>query len=66
MSVPHAEVTDVTGKTVTIRCPYCGATHQHTVATLGLTERFAPGCGLFRSADDRATGYRFATRRARP
>ena len=66
MSVPHAEVIDVTGKTITIRCPYCGAAHAHHVENLGNAERRAPGCGLARSTTDRTTGYRFTTRKAHP
>ena len=61
MTAPWATVTGTRGKRVTVRCPYCGAEHTHAVEHLGRTERYAPGCGIDRSPDDRLTGYRFTT-----
>lgn len=61
MSVPVADVIAIFGRTVVVHCPYCREQHEHTVTALGRTERHAPGCGILRSAADRATGYRFTT-----
>lgn len=60
---PLAEVTSIHATRVTVRCPYCSALHEHKIRTaeLGQTEHRAPACGLYRSAADRATGYRFTT-----
>lgn len=58
---PEATVIATKGRTVTILCPYCGHTHTHAVEAIGATERHAPGCGLYRSAADRAAGYMFTT-----
>ena len=61
MSGPVAEVVAVRGRSVTIRCPYCGQTHTHAVEAIGATEHHAPGCGLYRSTADRLAGYVFTT-----
>lgn len=61
-ATPRADVVTIRGRLVTIACPYCGGRHDHTVAVLGRSERFAPGCGMYRSPSDRLTGYRFTTR----
>ena len=60
-TVPQAEVVRVRGRVVTVTCPYCGGAHAHQVEYLGATERRAPGCGILRSAADRAAGYKFRT-----
>jgi len=60
-TVPQAEVVRVRGRVVTVTCPYCGAAHAHQVEYLGRPERRAPGCGILRSAADRAAGYTFRT-----
>jgi len=65
MTAPTADVVRVRGKQITVRCPYCGGTHQHAVEYLGRTEHRGPGCGLTRSAADRLTGYRFTTEASR-
>lgn len=61
MPVPTAEVTRQCGRAVTVRCPYCGHEHTHTVLRSGQSERFAPGCGMFRSNAQRVAGYTFTT-----
>lgn len=66
MNAPTADVVAVRGRAVTIACPYCGAKHVHIVERLGRNERHAPACGLYRSPDQRSTGYRFQTERTRP
>lgn len=56
---PVAEVVRVYAKRVRVRCPYCGETHEHDVGGFGQIERRAPGCGITRSAAQRAAGYTF-------
>jgi hypothetical protein len=63
VNAPTAEVVQVRGQQITIRCPYCSGLHVHSVPELGTTEHRSPGCGMFRSADDRAAGYTFTVRR---
>lgn len=58
---PTAEVLDIRAGRATIRCPYCGGEHVHETTRPGSTEHRAPGCGLYRSGADRATGYLFTT-----
>jgi len=60
---PWADLVAVNGTTAVIACPYCGRHHTHQITTRGRAERRAPACGLYRSADDRAAGYRFHTER---
>lgn len=62
MTAPQADVVGVRGRSVTIRCPYCGGAHTHQVEHLGTTERHAPGCGIVRSTGQRLSGYVFTTR----
>jgi hypothetical protein len=63
VSVPVADVVSIQGQRVRVRCPLCSSIHEHKVRTseLGQTEHRAAGCGLTRSAADRATGYMFTT-----
>ena len=63
MSAPIATVVRIDGKKITVTCPYCAGEHVHGVDELGTTERRAPACGLFRSGDDRVTGYVFVASR---
>jgi len=63
MNVATADVVDVRGRAVKIACPYCTGEHIHVVERLGRSEWHAPACGLYRSADQRLTGYRFETER---
>lgn len=61
MTAPAATVLFVHGNHATVACPYCGGRHVHEVHHRGHGERHAPGCGLVRTPDQRATGYRFTT-----
>lgn len=57
---PAADVLAVSDRYVTIRCPYCGGTHEHSPqGALTGWHRHAPGCGLIRSTEQRAAGYWF-------
>lgn len=64
--IPVAEVLGTRGPLATIKCPYCGRRHSHTISTPG-PQRFSPGCGLYRNPTDRMAGYAFTTEeRKRP
>src|SRR5699024_5193860 len=57
---PEAEVLGMRGHLATIKCPYCGRRHSHTVREHG-AQRFSPGCGMYRNPAERARGYVFTT-----
>lgn len=54
----EAVIIRVNGRRATIRCPFCHRDHTHEIRRHG-KQHFAPGCGMFRSPDDRARGYTF-------
>ncbi len=60
-STPEAFVVSVNGLTVTLQCPYCSRLHEHKVRRHG-HQRLAPACGMYRSGQDRLTGYQFTTK----
>lgn len=60
-AAPIAKVLSQQGKRVTIECPWCLASHVHTVENMGRRERRAPACGMYRSPAQRAAGYIFTT-----
>ncbi len=57
-NAPEAQVVARSGAYVTVLCPYCGDRHDHE-RTPGGYQRRAPGCGLWRSQNQRASGYWF-------
>lgn len=59
--VPTVDVTAIRGTWVTIACCYCGGTHRHEVdrRSKSVPQWRGPICGLYRSGDDRMTGYQF-------
>ena len=62
MTPPEAKVVRKAGPIVRIQCPLCGQLHEHKIRREG-HQHFAPACGMFRSSDERATGYTFEARK---
>lgn len=59
--VPEAPVAKYTPMGIVVDCPYCHGRHVHPYPhgrTRPAQLHRGPGCGLYRSGEDRVTGYR--------
>lgn len=56
-TAPLAPIVNTHGRVTYVQCPYCRGVHAHYNVTPGKPNHRAPGCGIYRSAADRLTGY---------